>query len=660
MKKSKLSAGILTGLLAVGALAACSKSGPTYNSDGVILTYEVNGKKIEYTADDLFKTNVRNAEHAEEMFNQVYKLVVRNYFTIKNPDGEGTNTGSEQMAEINRIAEKNVKIDKDTAEKNSKTNSTSYNTEFENILKSKGCENEEELKAYYVFEEQQTKFKENFYKIYADEDNSLYSDGFNLLRDGSSSANEDTTKNPDKYSGYLETKVPYHVSHILVNVEDGASTNYWNGTVSVSNVERLKNVIDGLEDESQNFGQVAYDWSEDGSKSDYGDLGIVDKDKATEQSDKFVKEFILGLYTYDNKYNPSTVVQNRVKASTIRPSDTVLDLLPEEPRYLERSYFNDLYNYREVEKVLDTSSSENFYPRNIIYNNYFNNHEVSVIVDGSAEHGNYKVFNFGSGNKAVLCAKGTSNPILVTRAGASYQGIHFITVNRSPFEGELPSGKEDVLRNYTTKYTQKVAGEDKEISVSLAQYYTTKTPDQKAYPTQTVTVGGTDYKIPLRTYVNPVNYEKSKYTERADKVLEEVKSFDTNIERFIYTKYIKGQLKFVGEGEEVGKTIDNWIARRGQENIKTTFDSWEEYWTDYADMLAMQKEQEPKRLKRGCAIAYNRASLMKTQKALNDLRWNKDTLEPESDGVPTTDTIVNFDQLFNENGGACNDGKSHK
>ena len=117
MKKSKLSAGIISGLLAVGALAACSSSGPEYNSKGVILTYEVNGQKIEYTADDLFGEFVVNPEHAEEMFNQVYKLVVRNYFTVSNPDGEGTDTGLNQMEEINRIAEKNVQIDKDTAER---------------------------------------------------------------------------------------------------------------------------------------------------------------------------------------------------------------------------------------------------------------------------------------------------------------------------------------------------------------------------------------------------------------------------------------------------------------------------------------------------------------------------------------------------------------
>ncbi|MBR5987477.1 MAG: AMP-binding protein, partial [Clostridia bacterium] len=104
---------------------------------------------------------------------------------------------------------------------------------------------EEELKDYYVFEEQQTKFKENFYKIYADEANTKQAN-FNLLRDGNAAT--------DGYAGYLETKVPYHISHILVNVDDGASNNYWNGTISQDNVEHLKRVVDGLMDSTKSFG----------------------------------------------------------------------------------------------------------------------------------------------------------------------------------------------------------------------------------------------------------------------------------------------------------------------------------------------------------------------------------------------------------------------
>ena len=652
MKKGKLACGIVTGLLAVGALAACSSSGPEYSSKGVILTYEVNGEKIEYTADKLFGETVVNQEHAEEMFNQVYKLVVRNYFTIENPDGDGTNTGSKQMDEINRIAEKNVQIDKDTAEKNSDTNGTSYKTEFEAILSSKGCEDEEELKAYYVFEEQQTKFKENFYKIYADENNTKFN-GYNLLRDGAS--NDNDAKNPTGYAGYLETKVPYHVSHILVNVDDSASNNYWNGTISQDNVEHLKRVVDGLMDPTKSFGTVAHDESDDGSKSQYGDLGIVDKDKATEESDKFVKEFILGLYSYDNMYNPDAKIRARANNSNI--GRTVG--LATKPSYIDYKVFKELYDNREVEgSLVIGSSSQNFYPRNVVYNQVLNNHGVSLIVnnDITAEKGNFKLLSIYDAktesytDKYVLCARGTKTPVLVTRAGASYQGIHFIIANRSPFADD------------TTEATAATALRDLSVGgVKLSEYYTTKYPGQKGYPQK-------DNGDPKQTYVNTIDSLTSKYKERAEKVAEEVKSFDTNIERVIYNKYFEidstHKLQFTEAGKKVEQTINEWITRKNNEKSNSTHDSWEEYWDEYVDMLEMQEEQSSKKLKKGCAIAFKLASSKKTKADVNALYWHLDDGDVVAGKHPTYPDdpayTFTFDAMFNEIGGACNDGETHK
>ena len=551
------------------------------------------------------------------------------------------------MDEINRVAEKNVQIDKDTAEKNADTNDTSYKTEFEAILSSHGCEDEEELKEYYVFEEQQAKFKENFYKIYADENNTKWN-GFNLLRDGSASANE--TDAEKKYSGYLETKVPYHISHILVNVEDGASNNYWNGTISSENVEHLKRVVDGLMDVDKSFGTVASEESDDGSKSSFGDLGIVDKDKATEESDKFVKEFILGLYTYDNVYNPDATVHARVASSNIAPSDSILTGLPEKPSYISYKVFKELYDAREIDgnsSLVIGTSSANFYPRNIIYNHELNNHGVSLIVDPDAtvDTGNFKMMTIKGESKAVLCARGTSNPILVTRAGASYQGIHFIVVNRSPFEGSVDSGDLDLMRNYKVN------------DVKLSEYYTTKYPGQTGYPADR---GGKT----CQTYVNTIDSLTSKYKERAEKVAEEIKTFDTNIERVIYEKYMNGKLEFTDAGKEIESTINAWIARSRQEKSNSTFDSWEEYWGDYIDMLDMQTEQASKKLKKGCGIAFSLAAKAKTKTELDGIKFN---YENGVSGTENTELVAlgvtastTFDQIFNEIGGACNDGETHK
>lgn len=668
MKKSKLSAGIMGGLLAVGALAACSNNGPTYNPAGVILTYEENGQKVEYTANDLFSEAIKNPENAEEMFNQVYKLVVRNYFTVSNPDGDNTNTGLNQMDAINKTAADKVKIDKDTAKKNAKTNNTSEKAEFESILQSHGCDDENELKDYYVFEEQQSKIKENFYKIYADENNDKWS-GFNYLRDASSK----DTDAEKKYSGYFESKAPYHVSHILVNVDDGASNNYWNGTISKENVEHLKRVVDGLTDTSKSFGSVAAAESDDGSKAQFGDLGIVDKDKATEESDKFVKEFILGLYSYDNLYNPKADVQTRVANSKIiTPSDEIKAKLATAPDTIDVSEFEQLYNEREVEgsDIIGTSST-NFYPRNIRYNRVLNNHGVSVIIDSTVTDeahvtGNYKWLDLGWGSyKAVLCARGTDTPIIVTRAGASYQGIHFILVNRSPFEGALDVGDTNLLRNYYTTYTEDLNGnsiidEGETFKVKLSDYYTTKYPGQKGYPAQNNT--------PLRTYVNTIDTIASNYKERAEKVAEEVKSFDTNIERLIYQKYMsndKTRLEFTTSGAAIETMINSWITRSRQQKANSTYESWEDYWGEYVDMLTIQhQEQEHKRINKGCSIAFSLASKAQKKSELSNIKFN---YKNGVSGAENTDLTAlgvtastTFDELFNEIGGACNDGETHK
>ena len=295
--------------------------------------------------------------------------------------------------------------------------------------------------------------------------------------------------------------------------------------------------------------------------------------------------------------------------------------------------FDDLYADREVEGSLVLgSSSANFYPRNIIYNHELNNHGVSLI-EGTAASGNFKSLNIAGEDHIVLCARGTSNPILVTRAGASYQGIHFIVVNRSPFDGE---GDENVLMRDRT-----VNG------VKLSQYYTTKYPGQKGYP-----VDGSGN--PLQTYVNTLNSPASKYKERAEKVLEEVKTFDTNIERVIYEKYsnLEGaKLEFTEAGKPIEKAINDWIARSKQEKSNSTFDNWEEYWGEYIDMLAMQKEQSSKKLKKGCGIAFTLASKAKTQAELDAVDFS---------AADASFAGLSFDELFNQIGGACNDGETHK
>ena len=137
-------------------------------------------------------------------------------------------------------------------------------------------------------------------------------------------------------------------------------------------------------------------------------------------------------------------------------------------------------------------------------------------------------------------------------------------------------------------------------------------------------------------------------------MLDEVKTFDTNIERFIYEKYMNidgAKIKFTDAGKAVETTINNWIERSKQEKSNSTFDSWEDYWGEYIDMLKMQEEQSTKKLSKGCAIAFKLASKAKTQAELDAIHF--ETADASFAGKT-------YAQLFNEIGGACNDGETHK
>ena len=78
MKKARLAASILTGLLSVGVLAGCNEV--RYSKEGYILTDKANGVTEHYTADDLFKGYITEADKAQTLFDNVYKLIVKNYF----------------------------------------------------------------------------------------------------------------------------------------------------------------------------------------------------------------------------------------------------------------------------------------------------------------------------------------------------------------------------------------------------------------------------------------------------------------------------------------------------------------------------------------------------------------------------------------------------
>lgn len=604
MKKTKLALGLMTAMLTAGALAGCDNT-VKYSSEGKIISYKQgDNDPTVIIADDLLKDYYKDSSKFQSIYDAIYSIVVRNYFEseiekvqviTKNKDGEQIKTdkflGKPQMVEIEAEADKRVGSDKKEAQKNADNNGTKYADEFNSILSSKGAKDEKELKEKYIEEVKKEYFDNNFYTYHID-----------LLRDG----DEEVKDKDDKqlWNGYLKDMLPYHVSHILVKLEDGSGTNYANGTISEDNAKKLFNVVDALREGADSFGTIAKRFSDDtGSAEAYGDLGIMD------YSTGYVNEFKLGVYAYENFLNATEGVKTAVLDSNIKipgnaaePADVsgIANSFIKESKAafgsdiptIDVKVFDELNEVSEIDKDINGKSviddSANFYPRNIIYNKELNRHSIAYIVDDTADAdiesktSGFRNTDLPDGTtKPVLSVKTASGwtPILCVRAGSDYQGVHFIVVNRSSFQAEDLNG------------------------VKLADYYTTYYPDQDAYPI------GSD-KNPLPTYVNfNTNNDATVTSQRASGLISTFKSYDSEkLNKYIFQKYFEKEgIRFTKNAEENSELADilkMWINRGFEKKQQEKEEAWEKTWRDYVDTLTKQNSERSKLVSSVCKIAY--------------------------------------------------------
>lgn len=397
MKKAKLTLGLVGALVASGALAACNEV--TY-SEGVVLTYtDATGKVTRYTAEDLFGDYLNSASSASTAFSKVQEVLIRNYF--------------QQPAQANALAQLKTKAQnavngiKDQAQSNANTNGTTYQEEFEALLDSNGVDNVDELLEKELYKLEEDQYRTNYYT----------QANLNAIRDGTIWENLKTEEAEAEFGpvtdGYLKTKMPYHVSHILVDFASAESNNVTEATISAAESKKLSDVIKELAgaDNGNNlgtaasaqrlsFGSIAFNLSDDtGSSTNYGDLGIMDL------STEFVPEFKLGVYAYDALYSsahsdeyavsvkdnllPSTDAETEFGGTVINqfkergigyiPYGAAVALGDPSISYIQNENGEPDLGY----EVNDNSAT--YYPRNILFNKYFNNHQIAVIVPTRVE-----------------------------------------------------------------------------------------------------------------------------------------------------------------------------------------------------------------------------------------------------------------------------------
>ena len=555
MKRSKMTLGIMVGLMAASS-AGCDV---TYSPDGYILTYKNSaGETLNYTADDLFGSYYSDSSKVSSMFDNIYKLIVGNYFKVEA-------SGQAKYQEVLKKAKNEVEGIKTQAKKNADTNSTNYDDEWDALLKNYSAKDEEELLQYFLYQKELEEFNKQFYDNNTD-----------LLRDS-----KPTSENPDAYDGYLNTKVPYHVRHILVKITDSSSTNFWNSTIDSGNAIKLHDVANALAKGENSFGKIAQLYSDDGSASKFGDLGIMDKDTT------YVNEFKLGVYAYENLYNKATK-DAASKSNISMNSEIASDYKDAAGNTIGTIPYGVFVKLNENNNVtLDNNNREvndgdaTYYPRNVYFNKYLNKHAVSVITpndveEGSNDYSSLPGFNFADSNNddlgKILRTK-DGQPILVVRAGdgSNYQGIHFIIVQRTPL-------------------IETVNG------VTVSEYYTTKYPGQENYPVNAD-------KTEKQTYVNFLNQEIKDYKTRATEVENKIKNFDSDLNKFIYKKYVESEQVTIKD-ENLKKSIDKWIDSTKTAALENQKITWEQTWDSYIETLKVQNAERSKLIPEVCAIGF--------------------------------------------------------
>lgn len=657
-------------VLAIGttasALTSCDADDYTYPdaswSDGIIVT--VNDKVYQYS--EIYDQLQDSHERASALFDIAQDIAAQ----LATPITEGMQVNVDDK--IDHLEE--------TWRANADTNGTSYREEMENGLDDEGVEDLDELRIKYLSQEQISANESDFTN-----DQTVSTDRGNLLFNIS----EEMTKD------YVETQKPYHISHILVNVDAASAssdmTALYDGHISADNANKIRNVVFGLSSQNSTFGDVARELSDDGSASNRGELGADSSSASTgsavglELTTSYVNEFKLGIYAYDALINAqiseeekedvitSTRMPNALNESDYADADDWenTELGSGKVFGIPLSVALQMGEVADQEKADDghtvTDTTETQYPRNILFNNYFNNHSVSFIYDDSSDYlkedntPNYDTL-LNEINAAIdlanqsaesatphvtleeiqdpssayherlvefedLCeqmtmidkskfsttapsgmlvtypttasegtqqddngyvpvegeqkilSNGENNPIIVVRAGAdSYQGIHFITIHRDPFQSYTNDGKEYTPDDYYTYFR---------VNVPSTNDTNATTRNYESYP----------------SYVNYVLSDpnnNSTYQSRIDAVKAAIQAYDPNMNFIRFRSNLEtiqqNHPNLGSSWTEVGETLfgDKWVEIKTymdntvNSNTSSNEDSLDQAWVEYTRLLNNQ------------------------------------------------------------------------
>ncbi|MDD6302139.1 MAG: peptidylprolyl isomerase [Bacillales bacterium] len=589
----------MVGLLSIG-LTSCSDVKPAKDDKGNEIIITIGGEN--YTADELLADYGETASGVSAYYDAIYDVLIR--------DAQKSTSNIEKL--VDKDIDEFVKDVKQKASSNGKT----YRAQLSDDLEAKGVESLEEYREVLMLERKKTTYQDQWY--------------------------EDHMESLSKE--YFKEKTPYHVKHILVKT-NSAGTSLYDGRISETEALKLFSVVERLASGKESFGQIAQQASDDTSSAAiYGSSGIMDQDTG------FVSPFKLGVFAYDALYDnhnnnteermealniPSKVLEekgdaalsgsNTYKSLDVKKAIETVGLVPYQALldlkkfadktttvdnlvYVPQASDTEHYNPAYADRVGQTID-ESYYPRNIIFNNYLNDNGLYVITnegfDGDASKANFEVFsNICS---TPILTDGNHNPILVTRGGSgdSYQGIHFIVIEQSPFW--YTQAKLDNSKPFAN-------GQTPSVEDYLLYYYSTDVP----------ATSETDVSDDQR-FVTFIKTSRTEYSKRATTIENTVKGFDVNVqykiwEELLYSDVenhvVKDNIKI---DEKILKSIENWIDSKYKTSEVSFESSNLDTWTSYVELLTLQDEVKEKK-----QLGLDFIKLYDSSYTKTDVKTNKD------------------------------------
>lgn len=622
MKKRNTALSLLALLTTAAAVVGCDQAVPS--TDGSVMTYtDALGNVVSYSAKELLESYQEAGASASTEFDRVYEVLVRKYYqdpskaadlkrltteadydvtndqtrAKNNAESNKTTYESEFEAILEAAGVKNIDQLKQyhLYQREKEQFEQDYNDTHRDAMRDGSDEGLTSNNLLFGKDEKYGKENKGFLK-----EELPYHIRHILVKVSAASGEYTQGKiaEPSNNTAGEATKLATTIMRLA-----GADTTVGNSTSA---------------SERETFGAIAASASDDtGSGADFGEIDLMTARSGN--GINYVNEFRLGTYAYESLYNKANTTDYALaNKATITPglkedgagvdvnqklddSGKTINAFFEEKGIGQIPYGAAVAMLKAAKVTTDKNGApvndgnrEVFYPRNVLFNKYFNKHNIAVITPNEiaynttspsaelidSETGVYSTtyaalpgFQHNTtaqlpginGNNSNVLTDKDGHIILAVRAGtASYQGIHFIIVQRSGL---------DLYGNGTNTASADVP--------TLSQYYVLgKTPGETGYP---VDSNGKN----MVTYINFNKQQTSDWTSRKTALLDLVKSYNTSLNTYIFQDLIKnGNIKFSDEGME--KRIQVYSTTKRQSSFDGNFETWKNAWKTYAEMIEAQ------------------------------------------------------------------------